>query len=43
MWPAAYLSGVVGLVLYWYVAFFYVGDSRDRLAALKSPPDPEEV
>lgn len=43
MWPAAYLNGVVGLVLYWYVAFFYIGDSRDRLAALKSPPDPEEV
>ena len=43
MWPAAYLNGVVGLVFYWYVAFFYIGDSRDRLAALKSPPDPEEV
>jgi cardiolipin synthase len=43
MWPTAYITGVVGLVLYWYVAIRYIGDSRDKLAALKSPPEPEEV
>jgi cardiolipin synthase len=43
MWPTAYITGVVGLVLYWYVAIRYIGDSRDKLAALESPPEPEEV
>lgn len=43
MRPTAYITGVVGLVLYWYVAVRYIGDSRDRLAALESPPEPEEV
>jgi cardiolipin synthase len=43
MWPAAYLNGVVGILLYWYVAFLYIGDSRDKLAALKSPLEPEEL
>ena len=43
MRPTAYITGVVGLVMYWYVAIRYIGDSRDRLAALESPPEPEEV
>lgn len=43
MWPAAYLNGVIGILLYWYVAFLYIGDSRDKLAALKSPLEPEEL
>jgi cardiolipin synthase len=42
MWPAAYISGVVGLVLYWWVAFLYIGDSRRKLAALESSAAPEE-
>jgi cardiolipin synthase len=42
-WPAAWILGINGLVLYWFTAFLYVGDSRARLAALKSPPDREEV
>lgn len=43
MRPAAWLAAVVGLALYWYVAVLYVGDTRRRLAALKSPTGPEEV
>jgi cardiolipin synthase len=43
MRPVAWLLGLIGLVLYWYVAFLYVGDSRAKLAALKSSPDPEEA
>jgi cardiolipin synthase (CMP-forming) len=43
LWPVAWILGLIGLVLYWYVAFLYVGDSRARLAALKSSPDPEEA
>lgn len=43
MRPVAWVLGVIGLVLYWYVAVLYVGDSRARLAALESSPDPEEV
>jgi cardiolipin synthase len=43
MWPAAYINGIVGLALYWYVAFFYIGDSRRKLAGLESTPHPEEV
>ena len=43
MTPAAWITGGVGLVLYWYVAFRYIGDSRVRLAALESSPEREEV
>jgi cardiolipin synthase len=43
MLPAAWIGGIIGLGLYWYVAFEYMGDSRAKLAALESPPDHEEV
>jgi len=41
--PAAWVAALVGLALYWYVAALYVGDTRRRLATLKSPTSPEEV
>lgn len=41
--PAAWLAAVAGLALYWYVAVLYLGDTRQRLTALKSPTGPEEV
>ena len=40
--PVAWISGVVGLVLYWFVAFQYVGDARRQLAEVESPAIPEE-
>ncbi len=43
MRPVAWLLGIIGLALYWYVAFLYIGDSRAKLAALESSPDPEEA
>jgi cardiolipin synthase len=43
LWPVAWILGIIGLVLYWYVAFLYIGDSRAKLAALKSSADPEEA
>jgi hypothetical protein len=43
MEPLAWLFGIIGLVLYWFVAVLYVGDSRAKLAALESPSDAEEV
>lgn len=43
MRSAAWALGVIGLILYWYVALLYIGDSRAKLAALESTPDPEEV
>ena len=43
MWPVAWFLGVIGLVLYWYVAFRYIGDSRAKLSALESSADPEEA
>jgi len=43
MWAAAYINGIVGLVLYWWVACLYIGDSRRKLAALESSAAPEEV
>jgi hypothetical protein len=43
MLPAAWVGGIIGLGLYWFVAFEYIGDSRAKLAALESPPDHEEV
>ena len=41
--PAAWVGAVIGLALYWYVALLYLGDTRRRLAGLKSPTGPEEV
>ncbi len=41
--PAAWVAAIIGLALYWYVAILYIGDSRRRLAALKSPTGPVEV
>ena len=38
--PFALLSGVVGLLLYWFVAFQYVGDARRRVMELESSPRP---
>lgn len=43
MRPAAWVSGVVGFLLYWYVAVLYLGDSRARLAGVESPSHPEEA
>ncbi|MDP9493771.1 MAG: CDP-alcohol phosphatidyltransferase family protein [Actinomycetota bacterium] len=43
MRPAAWITMVIGLALYWYVAVLYAGDARRRLAALKSPTGPQEV
>ncbi len=40
--PLAWVSAVVGLILYWWVVFQYTGDARLALAAVKSPSDPEE-
>ncbi|MEX1126883.1 MAG: CDP-alcohol phosphatidyltransferase family protein [Acidimicrobiia bacterium] len=41
--PTGWVAAVVGLALYWYVAVSYIGDTRHRLAALKSPTGPQEV
>jgi cardiolipin synthase len=41
--PASWIAAIIGLALYWYVAILYIGDSRRRLAALKSPTGPVEV
>ncbi len=40
--PLAWVTGVVGLAMYWYVAFQYVGDARKVLAEVKSASSPEE-
>ena len=40
--PAAWIVGVAGLGLYWVTAFQYTGDARRALAAVGSPPAPEE-
>lgn len=34
--PLAWISGAIGLALYWYVMFQYVGDARNRLAGVES-------
>ncbi len=39
MLPIAWVLGIFGLGLYWWVAVLYVGDSRAKLAALESRPD----
>jgi cardiolipin synthase len=36
MGPAAWISGVIGLVLYWYTALLYVGDARRLISGLES-------
>lgn len=41
--PPAWIAGVVGLVLYWWVAAEYLGDVRQRLASLESPSTSQEV
>lgn len=33
---AAWIAGVLGLVVYWIVAFLYIGDARSTLAELES-------
>jgi cardiolipin synthase len=42
-WPVAWFLGINGLVLYWFVAILYIGDSRAKLVALESSPHHEEV
>jgi cardiolipin synthase (CMP-forming) len=32
-----WISGVIGLVLYWYVMVQYIGDARKRLSGVESP------
>lgn len=39
----AWSLGIIGLVLYWYTAFLYIGDSRTKLAGLESSAHAEEV
>ena len=41
--PIAWFFGVVGLILYWYVAVQYFGDARDRLAAVESHSEREKA
>ena len=43
MLPGAWIAAVIGLGLYWYVAVLYIGDTRRRLAELKSPTGSQEV
>ena len=38
-----WVGGVVGLALYWWVAFQYVGDARAKLANVESPAIAEET
>lgn len=40
--PAAWVTGVGGLGLYWVTAIQYTGDARRALAAVGSTPVPEE-
>jgi len=40
--PLAWIGGVAGLALYWWVAFQYVGDARAKLANVESPAIAEE-
>ncbi len=40
--PLAWVSGAVGLAMYWYVTLQYVGDARRVLAEVKSAPRQEE-
>lgn len=36
--PLAWISGVIGLTLYWYAAIVYLGDARAEIRQLKSAP-----
>ncbi len=38
--PLAWVSGVIGLALYWVVLFQYIGDANVRLSGLESPSNP---
>lgn len=38
--PLAWLTGVLGLVLYWYAVVLYVGDARAAIRQLESSPSP---
>jgi cardiolipin synthase len=40
--PFAWVTGVGGLVLYWYTAILYTGDARNALSELESTANPEE-
>lgn len=41
--PPAWIAGVVGLVLYWWVAAEYAGDMRERMSSLESSSTNQEV
>lgn len=41
--PPAWIAGVVGLVLYWWVGVEYLNETRIRLARLESATPTEEV
>lgn len=44
MTPIGWILGVIGLVLYWYVAFLYMGDARTTMSGVKSTsPDKRDV
>lgn len=40
--PLTWVSAILGLVLYWLVAFQYVGDARAVLVELESQGEPQE-
>ncbi|HEX6221852.1 MAG TPA: CDP-alcohol phosphatidyltransferase family protein, partial [Acidimicrobiia bacterium] len=40
--PLAWISGVIGLALYWVTAFQYTGDALRRVRELESTASPEE-
>lgn len=40
--PLTWVSAIAGLIIYWFVAFQYVGDARAVLVELESNSDPEE-
>jgi len=39
--PIAWISGVIGLILYYAVMFQYLGDAADRLSGLESQANPD--
>lgn len=41
--PPAWIGGVVGLILYWWVAGEYLGDVRHRFSSLESSSTSQEV
>lgn len=38
--PPAWIAGAVGLLLYWFVGWQYMGDIRAKLRSVESPTDP---